>query len=130
MTDLTLILAHLTGDYAVQSNWMARNKQARWAPAIAHGAAYTLPHLAVTRSPAALAVIGGTHTILDHYDVAARIVWARNFLAPRRNWRTWQECRGNCGSGPDTPRGLATAIKIVVDNTVHLAINAASTRWL
>lgn len=130
MTDLTLILAHLTGDYVLQSDWMAVNKQRRWLPAVLHGAMYTLPHLAATRSPRALAVIGGTHAVLDHYNVAARLVWMKNWLSPRREWRTWDECRKNNGMPPGTPAGLATAVKIVVDNTVHVAINAAACRWL
>ena len=36
---MSWLLAHLVGDYVVQSDWMALNKTARWSPAIAHAVA-------------------------------------------------------------------------------------------
>lgn len=51
MTGLGIILAHLIGDYLIQSHWMATEKTKRWWPAIAHAVTYGLPYLIVTRSP-------------------------------------------------------------------------------
>jgi hypothetical protein len=126
MTALWILLAHLTGDYVLQSSWMAVGKLQRWLPAVAHGVAYTLPHALITQSPWALLVIGGTHILFDRYDMACRMVWLRNHLAPRREWQPWAEVRGNYGAPADCPRGTALGIKIVVDNCTHLAINGAA----
>ena len=38
-------LAHMVGDYVIQSHWMAVEKTKRWWPAIAHGVTYGLPFL-------------------------------------------------------------------------------------
>jgi hypothetical protein len=54
------LLAHLAGDYLIQSDWMATEKVKRWWPAVVHGTTYGLPFLLITQSPAALAVIGCT----------------------------------------------------------------------
>lgn len=33
-------LAHMVGDYLIQSDWMAQEKTKRWWPAIAHALTY------------------------------------------------------------------------------------------
>jgi hypothetical protein len=71
------LLAHLVGDYLLQSDWMATEKTRRWWPAVVHGAVYSLPFLLVTRSPWALLVIGGTHVVLDRFRVAKYVIWAK-----------------------------------------------------
>lgn len=43
-----LLLAHLVGDYLIQSDWMANEKTKRWWPAWAHALTYGLPFLLVT----------------------------------------------------------------------------------
>ncbi|MFD4210556.1 DUF3307 domain-containing protein, partial [Micromonospora tulbaghiae] len=67
MTGLGILLAHLAGDYLLQSHWMATEKSKRWWPAWAHALTYGLPFLLITQSPAALAVIVGTHAVIDRY---------------------------------------------------------------
>lgn len=76
------LLAHLVGDFCLQSNWMANEKTKRSVAAAAHVATYMIPFLFITRSPAALAVIGGTHFVIDRYRLARYVCWAKNFLAP------------------------------------------------
>ena len=71
---LGILLAHLAGDYLIQSHWMATQKTSRWWPAIAHGVTYTLPYALVTQSPLALAVIAGTHVVIDRYRLARYVV--------------------------------------------------------
>jgi hypothetical protein len=44
------LLAHLAGDYLLQSDWMATQKVRRWWPAVVHGLTYLLPFLLITRS--------------------------------------------------------------------------------
>lgn len=78
-----VFLAHLVGDYLLQSHWMATEKTKRWWPAIVHGLVYTIPFLFITQSPAALVVIAGTHIVIDHYRLARHLSWFKNLLGPR-----------------------------------------------
>ncbi len=126
---LGVLLAHLVGDYLLQSDWMALEKTQMWLPAVAHAVTYTLPYVLVTQSVAALAVIASTHAVIDRYRLARHVCWAKNFLAPRSYWYPWRECRGT-GYHESRPPWLAVWLMIVADNTLHLLINAASVRYL
>ncbi len=128
-TGVGMLLAHLIGDYLIQSHWMATEKTKRWWPACAHAIAYGLPFLLVTTSPAALAVIVATHAVIDRYRLARHVVWAKNFLGPQSHRSTWAESSAT-GYPPETPPWLATWLMIIADNTIHLTINAAAIRWL
>ena len=77
-----ILVAHLVGDYLLQSHWMATEKINRWWPAIVHGITYTIPYLLVTRSLWALLIIAGTHVIIDHYRLAKHVSWVKNLLGP------------------------------------------------
>lgn len=114
------LLAHLVGDYVLQTHWEAVEKVNSWPPAITHAAKYTLPFAAITRSPKALLTIGVTHAILDHYRLAKHVNWARNQLAPKA-YRA--EGLTNGGSPDSVPTGLATALLFITDNTIHMLIN-------
>lgn len=129
MTGLGIILAHLIGDYLIQSHWMATEKTKRWWPAITHAVTYGLPYLMVTRSPLALSVIVVTHAVIDHYRLARHAVWAKNRLAPKEFRSSWSTCSAT-GYPPDTPPWMAVWLMIIADNTIHLAINATSVVWL
>jgi hypothetical protein len=118
-------IAHLVGDYLLQSDWMATEKQNSWWPSIVHGAFYTLPFLLLTLNPWAWLIIGGTHSIIDHYGFAKRIVWAKNLISPRRFWRPWKECTRN-GYPPERPVHLTDWLTIITDNTLHIIINSAT----
>ena len=59
------LLAHLAGDYVLQSDWMAREKTSRIAVALAHALCYSLPFLFLRPSLAAWLVIVGTHATID-----------------------------------------------------------------
>jgi hypothetical protein len=123
-------LAHLVGDYILQSHWMATEKVKRWAPALIHGAAYALPFLLITRNLWALLIIGGTHAILDHYRVAKYVNWAKNLMAPKAFRTSLSESVTNGGFSAEVPAGLATALLIISDNTMHIAINSGALLWL
>lgn len=124
-----ILLAHLLGDYVIQSHWMATQKTSRWWPALVHAATYGLPYLAVTRHPGALVVIVGTHAVIDRYRLARHVVWAKNFLAPRSYWRPWSECVAT-GYPQDQPVWLTTWLMVIADNTLHLTINVLAVMWL
>lgn len=128
-----LMLAHWAGDYVLQSDWMAVEKTSRWWPAVAHGLAYSACFVPLVLlggvSWAALAVIGGTHVVIDRYRLARHLVWAKERLAPRRYWRTWAESRAT-GYGPEKPPWMAVWLMISADNFCHVAINYAAAAWL
>lgn len=121
-----IIVAHLVGDYLLQTDWMATEKTRRWWPAILHGLTYTLPFLLITQSPAALAVIAGTHVVIDRYRLAKHLVWAKNQIAPKAH----RPPRTGTGMSPERPDWLAVWLLIIADNTIHLLINIAAVRWL
>jgi hypothetical protein len=124
-----LLLAHLVGDYLLQSHWMATEKTKRWWPAWAHALTYGLPFLLVTCSPVALAAIVITHAVIDHYRLARYVVWLKNLMAPAEQRHPWRECTAT-GYAADVPAWLSTWLLIIADNTIHLGINWASVRWL
>lgn len=124
------LLAHAVGDYVLQSDWMANEKTKKSVAAAAHVLAYVLPFLVLTWSVPALAVIAGTHFVIDRWRLARFVVWAKNWLAPR-NGRTppWSACAVT-GCPPDRPAWLAVWLLIIADNTMHVAINGAALAWL
>jgi hypothetical protein len=127
---LGLLLAHLAGDYVLQSHWMATCKTSRWWPALAHAGVYTACYLPVTTSPLALAVIGGTHAVIDRHRLARYVIWAKNHLAPAGGRpQPWVACTAT-GYDPDVPAWLAVGLLIAADNTLHLVINVVAVVWL
>ena len=129
MIALWIVLAHLVGDYLIQSDWMASEKTKRWWPAIAHGVTYTIPYALVTQSLLALAVIAGTHIIIDHYRLARHVGWLKNQAAPKAFRSTWAESKGT-GYPAEKPPWMAVWLMIIADNTMHLLINTAAVVWL
>lgn len=121
-----LLAAHFVGDYLLQSHWMATRKTSNWWPAWLHAVTYGLPFLFVTRSPMALAVIVGTHAVIDRYRFARHVVWLKNQVAPA------SERPGHTatGYGNDVPAWLAVWLLIAADNIIHILINYGAVRWL
>lgn len=119
-------LAHMVGDYLIQSDWMAQEKTKRWWPAIAHAVTYGLPFVFITQSVLALVVIVGTHAVIDRYRLARHVVWVKNQLAPR----AFRPTRTATGHGADRPDWLAVWLLIIADNVIHMLINVASVVWL
>lgn len=124
-----IALAHLVGDYILQSHWMATEKTKRWWPAVVHAVTYGLPLLLVTQSPLALLVIVGSHAVIDRYRLARHLIWAKNFAAPRGFNPPWRDC-SKTGYPDSAPAWLTVWLMIVADNTCHLLINYAAVRWL
>ena len=76
------IVAHLVGDYLLQSDWMASQKTRRLLVALLHALAYGAAFLFLRPSPAAWAAIVVSHALIDRYRLARYAVWAKNFLGP------------------------------------------------
>ncbi|HEY1810624.1 MAG TPA: DUF3307 domain-containing protein [Acidobacteriaceae bacterium] len=78
------LLAHLVGDYLLQSDWMAQNKRRSWLPAAVHALVYSVAFLWLARTAPrpllAWLVIFGTHAVIDRFGLARYVVWAKNWL--------------------------------------------------
>ncbi len=120
------LLLHLLGDYVTQSHWMATNKTKAWLPALCHATLYSAPFLWIGGNRA-VSVIWFTHLLIDRFRLARFVVFAKNHLgwpAPK-----WAECQLT-GFSSEVPVWLSVWLLIIVDNTMHLAINYAALRWL
>jgi hypothetical protein len=143
------ILAHLVGDYVLQSHWMATEKLKKSSAAFAHALVYTLCFLPISTSPKALAFILVTHFVIDRWRLARFACWLKNFLAPP-GWASapfqtnpprdqpprypawnypWEECAGT-GYPKDVPTWLSVWLLIIADNTFHLICNGVALKWL
>lgn len=120
------LLCHAAGDYVLQSHWMATEKTKRSFAALCHVVTYALPFLLLRPSLLALAVIVGTHFVIDRWRLARVLVWLKNCLGPHR---PWSECTAT-GYPAETPPWLSVWLLIVADNIMHVAINGAALRWL
>ena len=119
-------LAHMVGDYVIQSDWMASEKTKRWWPAVAHGVSYGVPFVLVTQSVWALAVIVGTHILIDHYRLARHVVWFKNQFAPK----AFRPGHTATGMGAGKPDWMAVWLLIIADNVIHMLFNVGSVVWL
>jgi hypothetical protein len=118
-------VAHLVGDYLIQSDRMATEKTRSSAWAAAHVITYALPFLFLTHSPAALAVIVLTHFAIDRWRLARFVCWAKNAIGG--SYSPWSECSAT-GYHRDRPMWLAVWLLIIADNTLHLICNAVAMR--
>ena len=117
-------VAHLVGDYILQSHWMATEKTKRSLAAGVHAATYALPFLFLTQSIAALAFIIGTHFVIDRFRLARFVVWAKNGYAFSGVVVT------NTGYKDEVPAWLAVWLLIIADNTMHLICNGVALAYL
>lgn len=124
---MKLLLAHLVGDYLLQPHWMSQEKTTSWPPAVVHGLIYGLCHLPITRNPAKLAVIAGTHIVVDRYRLAKYVSWAKNQVGPKQYRHPYND-KLVAGYPEGTPPWLATWLMIISDNTMHLMINTITTK--
>jgi hypothetical protein len=121
------LVAHAIGDYLLQSEWMAREKTKRSLAALVHCAFYILPFLFITLNPLTLLVIFGTHFVIDRWHLARYVAWVKN--RPWPGSAPWRECT-KTGFHPDTPPWLAGWLVIVVDNILHIVINALAITYI
>ena len=127
MLNADQLVAHAIGDYVLQSDWMANGKTKRSIVCLAHVVTYALPFLFFRPSAAALAVIAGTHFIIDRWRLARYVCWAKNRLLGQTP--PWRECTGT-GYPPDRPPWMAVWLLIIADNVMHVLINGAALEYL
>lgn len=149
------IVAHLIGDYVIQSDWMANEKTKKLEVALLHAIVYAIPFVFLLPSWWGLVFIVLTHAVIDRYRLAKYVVYAKNFLAPastievvldrqenvggktifvrrevpHRWWHPWEECTGT-GYHKDRPPWMSVWLLIIADNTLHLLCNAFALAYL
>jgi hypothetical protein len=124
---LEQLLAHLVGDYILQTSHMAENKIRNMWIAILHAFVYSLPFLLITQSPAALATIFGTHAVIDRYRLAAQVARIKNMAGDPAHWRNYLTYTGYADN---TPPWLSTWLVIITDNSMHLLVNYFAIKYL
>jgi hypothetical protein len=123
------LLAHLVGDYILQSHWMATQKTSRSLPAALHALTYSLPFLLLTRAPEALVAVAITHFVIDRWRLARYVVWLKDQFAPKAFRHPWRECQ-KTGQHESLPDWLGVWLMIIADNTLHLICNGLALRYL
>lgn len=124
------LIAHGIGDYLLQSRWMAENKTKREWPALVHACVYFVPFwLLLEPSLAASVVMISTHFFIDHLRLARYVAYAKEFLSPPKDWPHWSEHKAT-GFHESTPPFLAVWLMIIVDNLLHIIINALALYYL
>ncbi len=121
------LVAHAIGDYLLQSEWMAVEKTKRSLPALVHALVYLIPFLFITQNPLTLAVIGGTHFVIDRWHLARHVAWLKN--RPWPGSAPWRECR-ETGFHPDTPPWMSAWLVIIIDNIMHIVINGLAITYI
>ena len=121
------LVAHAVGDYILQSDWMAAEKTRRSFPALVHCVFYTLPFLFLTQNPVTLAVIAGSHFVIDRWHLARYVAWAKN--RPWPGSAPWSECR-ETGFSPQMKPWLAGWLVIVIDNIMHIVTNGLALHYI
>lgn len=121
------LLAHLVGDYILQNDWMATEKHKRLSVALLHGAVYSLPFLLITQSAWAIAVIAGTHGIIDYFALGNRVMWLGNITSPKRFRLSYADFQKKTNNMP--PANFFV-LRIITDNSLHIIINYYAIRYL
>jgi len=107
------ILAHMWGDYIIQSTWMANNKTKPtligWLACLVHCITYTLPFVLITQNPIQLLLIFGTHFPIDKFRLA-------RYINQVKNW-AW------------TPTGLPDSVPPYSDMLDHINRVKISAPW-
>lgn len=120
-------VAHAVGDYLLQSEWMATQKTKKSIATLVHCVTYLLPFLFITQNPITLAIIGGTHFVIDRWQLARYVAWIKN--RPWPGSATWAES-SKTGYHPDTPAWLGGWLVIIVDNIMHILINGLAIHYV
>jgi len=116
-----LLLAHLFGDYIIQSHKMATRKSISSFWCAIHVLLYGIPFAFIPDiTLLAWIIIVGTHFIIDRFSIAKYLIYFKNRLWEYQNL---DECMSNFGYNKETPVWLSFFLYVVLDNTLHITIN-------
>lgn len=121
------LVAHLVGDFILQTDWMAREKSRNSFACLVHVVVYSLPFLLLTQEPLTLLAIAGTHFMIDRWRLPRFLIWARNLPFPGHH--PFSECK-RTGFHEDMPEDLARLLYIIIDSICHILINGAAIYYL
>lgn len=114
------LLAHLVGDYILQSHDMAVNKTKNSYWAAYHAFTYSLPFVLLTQNLLALFIVGFTHFLIDRFRIAVQVTKLKNYAFGKFDKEVFNLANGY---PEETPAWLFTWLIIILDNTMHLVIN-------
>ncbi len=101
-TVVMFFLCHVIGDFWLQSDWMAMNKNKKTWNCLIHVLIYTACFLLLTTSWKALLFIGVTHFIFDRFPVLIkRTIWLKNHF-PTGDYPPYEWC-DSTGYFDDSP---------------------------
>ncbi len=131
------LVAHAIGDYVIQSDWMASEKTKKSLACAAHVLTYAVPFLFLRPSLAALAVIVGSHFVIDRWRLARFLCWAKNIALCPPSWEAqrgtsarqgaWSNCKAT-GYPSERPAWLAAWLLIIAGILMHVVINGLAMR--
>ena len=144
------LLCHIAGDFWLQNDWIAMNKNRRSIPCLVHVLIYTSMFVLIGASFKALLVIGITHFFLDRFHTPLkRMIWLKNHLKPELKYPPFSWCN-TTGWFDDSPYNTFTKwdginpkykanrrlfpvtiwLYIIHDNFLHLLINYLALQYL
>jgi hypothetical protein len=140
------LFAHLIGDYFLQSDWMALQKNKKSLNCFVHVLVYSLPFiLFFTPSPLAWFAIISTHFFIDRFQLAKYLIWVKNHLNPTLSYFPFSVCkltgyfddtsigemrsRGGLLESP-RPQFITVWLYIITDNALHLMCNYLALKFL
>lgn len=126
------LLCHAIGDYVIQSHYMATNKTKSSWIAMYHALTYAIPFIFLWRSWSAMAVIVGSHFLVDRWRLARFVVAFKNLLfsSPAEYQRLSVEIDMATGYPKDTPQWLAVWLLVIADNVIHVLCNGLALKYL
>ena len=131
------LLIHVFGDYFLQSDYMALNKNKNSYICAAHCFLYTVPFLLLTHDPIALFLIFLTHFLEDRWSTIRYLIWFKNHLNPLFQYPPFKYCSTtgfyddwNSENKPSRPKFITTWLYIICDNSFHLACNFLILKYL
>jgi hypothetical protein len=129
MFSIQQLICHLIGDYVIQSSWMANEKIKKSYVAAIHSLIYSLPFLLLGISLVAWIAIVIPHFFIDRFRLARHVIYLKNMMAPKGQWKPWSECN-KTGYHNTIPDWLSVWLLIVTDNTIHLVTNGIALHYL
>lgn len=136
---LLFLMCHLVGDFILQSDWMAMNKNKSTLHCLIHCLIYTACFIILTLSWKALLFIFVTHFIIDRFPIIVkRLLWIKNMF-PLLDYPPFKYC-DTTGYYDDSPYNtyrngeercfgkprhffITVWLYIITDNTLHLICN-------
>ena len=118
------LLAHLAGDYILQSHDMATNKSKSSSWCLYHAFTYTIPFLFLTQNIESLFWVCIGHFIIDRFGLARYTVKLKNiWLGDLTKLNESETYNTNTGYPKETPDYMSIWLYIITDNTLHLIWN-------